>query len=876
MSTESIDFDELWADFYEAATSEKKGEIFSKHPELLSVDGISVGIQYFTELVSDEDIFDENANEKERNTLNFLRRVLLFLQKNPQLVNIPVNSIPPHFRADIFSALTLLSDYYFGEVEKKELKVLEKAIAIWEQILNHPEFLMADEKFRCWVFLLTGTTYQMRFRTKGVLNDLDHALLLWKKAIKHVHNHSYDLPTYLGALGAGLMRRYNVSEDLSDLENSIENLQKAASMLPEHPEHLTILSNLAAAFTSRYGETKNFSDLENSIDILQKLVELTPESPIFPAHLSNLGLNLLQRYSITKKTEDLGQSISFLQKSVELIPNNSNEKPHHLRILANSLKHRYFLTKKVTDLQGSLNAFKESAQMGLKYDLGSALNSSCEWLDWIFDSETWTGMAQPYEYLFQAGTRLLQTQSVRKHQESWLRRMQGYAAQVGYAFAQENRLKEAVVALERGSAQLLTLAFRHIEDYVNSLDRSEFDEIVAAAQNTLLVYIVTTRKGGKALIVNEKGEVNQVELADLTVVDLSYALDGLAEPPSGYLGSYFAWRENPKDAVAHTEWFNALEETTAWLWETVMEPLIQAIPKKTKVTLIPIGLLGLLPLHAAWKKDKNTPTGKHYALDELTIHYAPNARSLAQANKIAQWVMADHILAVDEPKPVTNDKGEALPLPSSEYEVQTVVANFAQFQIFQHEKATRQAILDTISDCNVLHCSCHGTAKLEKPLESGLIMAHNEPLTVKDLLDLRLNGVRLATLSACETGIPGLELPDEVVGLPAGLLQAGVAGVVASLWSVSDISTALLMTKFYQNVTTLWQAQGTQASIVPALQAAQCWLRDATKEELQAYVNQLTLSPAQRVQFMIFFNTMSKERPFSSPFYWGAFCAVGQ
>jgi len=240
-------------------------------------------------------------------------------------------------------------------------------------------------------------------------------------------------------------------------------------------------------------------------------------------------------------------------------------------------------------------------------------------------------------------------------------------------------------------------------------------------------------------------------------------------------------------------------------------------------------------------------------LDALTISYAPNARSLIEARKVAHRVTVDHLLAIDEPKPVT-----ALPLPSSEYEVQTVVAKFAQHQIFKHEAATRQAILDTLAHCTVLHFSCHGFANLNKPLESGLIMANNESLTVKDFLDLRLNGVRLATLSACETGLPGMELPDEVVNLPAGLLQAGVAGVVASLWSVSDMSTALLMTKFYQNVTTLWQEPGTQASIAPALQAAQCWLRDATKQELQAWANQLPLSPMQYVQFMVFFNHCCK------------------
>ncbi|MEK8019446.1 MAG: CHAT domain-containing protein, partial [Candidatus Parabeggiatoa sp.] len=284
----------------------------------------------------------------------------------------------------------------------------------------------------------------------------------------------------------------------------------------------------------------------------------------------------------------------------------------------------------------------------------------------------------------------------------------------------------------------------------------------------------------------------------------------------------------------------------------------------------------LLPFHAAWTEDNNTPTGKRYALDALTISYAPNARSLTQARKVAHRVTADRLLAVDEPKPVTNDKGEALPLPSSEYEVQCVVEKFAQPHIFKHEAATRQAILDNLADYTVLHFSCHGSANLNKPLESALIMANNEPLTVKDFLDLRLNGVRLATLSACETGIPGMDLPDEVVNLPAGLLQSGVAGVVASLWSVSDRSTALLMTKFYHTVTTLWQEQGTQASIAPALQAAQCWLRDATKEELEQWSKELPLDATQRRELRRLFKNMKPQsKPYQESYYWAAFSAIG-
>ena len=98
----------------------------------------------------------------------------------------------------------------------------------------------------------------------------------------------------------------------------------------------------------------------------------------------------------------------------------------------------------------------------------------------------------------------------------------------------------------------------------------------------------------------------------------------------------------------------------------------------------------------------------------------------------------------------------------------------------------------------VAHFSCHGSNNWADPLATGLLMANDELLTVRDLLEQHLPGRRLATLSACETGIVGTDLPDEVIMLPSAMLQAGFGGVVASLWSVADVSTAMLMARFYE------------------------------------------------------------------------------
>lgn len=84
---------------------------------------------------------------------------------------------------------------------------------------------------------------------------------------------------------------------------------------------------------------------------------------------------------------------------------------------------------------------------------------------------------------------------------------------------------------------------------------------------------------------------------------------------------------------------------------------------------------------------------------------------------------------------------------------------------------------------------------------------------------------RLVVLSACETAAPGTPLPDEVVALPTGLLQAGAASVIASLWSVPDQATTMLMAEFYRRLCREHQAPAL------ALRDAQTWMRDTSDAE---------------------------------------------
>jgi CHAT domain-containing protein len=57
-------------------------------------------------------------------------------------------------------------------------------------------------------------------------------------------------------------------------------------------------------------------------------------------------------------------------------------------------------------------------------------------------------------------------------------------------------------------------------------------------------------------------------------------------------------------------------------------------------------------------------------------------------------------------------------------------------------------------------------------------------------------------LSACETSLGNLTQGDGVLGLQRGFHAGGARSVVASLWSVHDAATSVLMEEFYNN---LWR-----------------------------------------------------------------------
>ena len=427
-------------------------------------------------------------------------------------------------------------------------------------------------------------------------------------------------------------------------------------------------------------------------------------------------------------------------------------------------------------------------------------------------------------------------------------------------------------AAMRKASEMLNAALAKVCEHESSFMPDPDFELIRSSVSypgEALIYFAVTSVGSVAFIVRPEGEsVEHIRLDSL----LEETLDDKIQ---NYLDAYEKWRENPDNSKACATWFDILDSTLNQLWDWLMGPLTERLAESgsTRAILIPQGLLGLLPMHAAWT---NANGKRRYALDDVCYTYAPNALSLIRSRDIAKQTQPERLLAIEEPFPVN-----AAPLPNANAEVTAICRHFPETQkVLADAMATKTAVRDALPKYQVFHFSCHGMADFNEPLNSGLLMSENDILRLRDFLSMELKGARLAVLSACETGIPDIENADEAISLPAGLVQAGVAGVAASLWSVSDISTMILMIRFYE----FWRIGNLEPA--EALRQAQIWVKDTTNGQKAAYFRnflpEFGRSDNQRLPVCLvdmlykrFVFENPDENDFEHPFYWAAFGYTG-
>jgi CHAT domain-containing protein len=250
------------------------------------------------------------------------------------------------------------------------------------------------------------------------------------------------------------------------------------------------------------------------------------------------------------------------------------------------------------------------------------------------------------------------------------------------------------------------------------------------------------------------------------------------------------------------------------LTQPVASQLLSGIPPLADntirhVQIVPDGALARIPFEAL-PFDEST-----LLIERFAVSYSPSARMVPvpHEHRGILWPWQLTFEAFADPSPGAAGQGIQIAasrgwqrLPEAAREVAGISRILGGKADLHIGPDARKDLLDVAVRAPVLHFATHAFADLQNPDLSYILLAPASPsrqfdyLFQKEVYALRLYGVKLVTLSACETDVGKLVPGEGVENLSQAFLAVGASSVVTSLWSVGDRPAAELMLRFYSRL----------------------------------------------------------------------------
>jgi CHAT domain-containing protein len=241
-----------------------------------------------------------------------------------------------------------------------------------------------------------------------------------------------------------------------------------------------------------------------------------------------------------------------------------------------------------------------------------------------------------------------------------------------------------------------------------------------------------------------------------------------------------------------------------------------------------------------------------YSLSDLNIEPSGDLRVLAGA-----FSAGDIEFAVGE------QKFHFSGLPFARIEIEDLAKTIPNTKTFFDKDFTPQNTEAEAGLYTVVHLATHASFLTGQPDESFILFGNGERLTLMDVKQrwsgAILPNVELIVLSACETGIGGrLEKGDEILGFGYLMERAGADASIATLWTVDDGGTQILMNNFYRKLSL---GRTTKAQ---ALQQAQLALLRGGEARGAAERGAMPADAVDKLKGRL-----------SHPYYWAPFILIG-
>lgn len=244
------------------------------------------------------------------------------------------------------------------------------------------------------------------------------------------------------------------------------------------------------------------------------------------------------------------------------------------------------------------------------------------------------------------------------------------------------------------------------------------------------------------------------------------------------------------------------------LYQILIAPIERHLDQGRFLLIVPDKILNYVPFAAL-----TSPATSRYLIEDFDLGAAASATLFVNLSAAAQGKSGtrdERLLSVGNPRFDGALFKSLRDLPSSADESEAVARLYTKPKLLLREQAIESTIQSELAQADVAHLAMHFVVNEQSEMLSGfpLSPAHaNGGIAEKfdgflqsyEISRLNLSRMRLAVLSACQTGIEKQYGGEGAVGAARPFFIAGVPTVVASLWPVDSDATAELMVNFHRH-----------------------------------------------------------------------------
>ncbi|PZO39179.1 MAG: hypothetical protein DCF19_14485 [Pseudanabaena frigida] len=267
-----------------------------------------------------------------------------------------------------------------------------------------------------------------------------------------------------------------------------------------------------------------------------------------------------------------------------------------------------------------------------------------------------------------------------------------------------------------------------------------------------------------------------------------------------------------------------VKESSERLYQYLIKP-IEADLKAANIELLlyaPDGQMRYIPLTALYD-------GKQWLIERYSFNYL-TASGFLDKQPITKTPLRAIAAAFTQGEikfAIGNEKFAFIGLPFAGREIDKIADTFPNTTKLVDTSFNRAATVSQFGSYNLIHLATHAAFVQGTPEDSFVLLGNGDRLNLRELREWKLPNTQLIVLSACQTALGGVVgSGEEILGFGYQIQRTGAKAAIASLWTVSDRGTQLLMGNFY---TQLQKGD----NIINSLRKAQLSLLQPKQSEFQ-------------------------------------------